>query len=429
VIENELLQHIEALDPYAQGCQGPPEGTHLTQLCNRLRNVTIMVAEATAETPPTVKASAPRIRTAHSYSSTTQIPLPLGQQPPHLNEYVPVGREGSHPYPSVVGTESETYLRLKTEQTDVGSWADVYFPCSGPGIYASNEHFELKFELWLKRGNNYFISGTNHLKASNGNSIVGVQFRDTAYAPQQYCKEQLGGGSSLMHMAHGGCECQFGPTIFERWFSVEISYNHASGVVLVSVDGSEVCSVARTPGLVPEFFRFGNTIWGLGWWTGHEQRVRNIEYTFTTTPQSIGNTEEGGTSSSERTSPAPAPTTSPIPSTTLSATTTPVPLCDGTTSPFVLAVDTLCVPNNIYPVPNVSHCVFGNTWKDIITMKARFYTGGLGKLMTNDKWEVWVCQVDHACSATENDRVCFTYSEEHHVFVPWGYSRHLHIFK
>ena len=59
-------------------------------------------------------------------------------------------------------------------------------------------------------------------------------------------------------------------------------------------------------------------------------------------------------------------TTTPILTTTTSATTTtPVPLCDGATSPFMIAGDTLCVPNNLYPAPNVSHCVFEQTWEDV----------------------------------------------------------------
>ena len=55
-------------------------------------------------------------------------------------------------------------------------------------------------------------------------------------------------------------------------------------------------------------------------------------------------------------------------------------------------------------------------------MKERFFTGVLGKVMTEFKWEVWVCQVEHPCSVSEKDMVCFTYSEENHVFVPWVFN-------
>ena len=37
--------------------------------------------------------------------------------------------------------------------------------------------------------------------------------------------------------------------------------------------------------------------------------------------------------------------------------------------------------------------------------------------------------MDHPCATDENDRVCFTFSEAHHVFVPWGYNNQLNILK
>ena len=117
-------------------------------------------------------------------------------------------------------------------------------------------------------------------------------------------------------------------------------------------------------------------------------------------------------------------TTTPTPTTTTSDTITPVPLCDGATSPFILANDTLCVPNNLYPAPNVAHCVFEHTWRDLRSMQGSFSTGGLGKLVTDFEWEVWVC-MDHPCATDKDDKVCFTFSEAHHVFVPWGYKSHL----
>jgi Leucine-rich repeat (LRR) protein len=109
-------------------------------------------------------------------------------------------------------------------------------------------------------------------------------------------------------------------------------------------------------------------------------------------------------------------------------TTTPVPLCGGETSPFILANDTLCVPNNLYPAPNVAHCVFEHTWRDLRSMQVSFSTGGLGRLMTDSEWEVWVC-MEHPCATDKDDTVCFTYSEAHHVFVPWGYKSHLTFLK
>ena len=59
-----------------------------------------------------------------------------------------------------------------------------------------------------------------------------------------------------------------------------------------------------------------------------------------------------------------------------------------------------------------------------------FHTGALGKLMTVNEYEVWVCVRENPCVDDENDMVCFTYSEMHnvvcftysemHIFVPWG---------
>ena len=108
-------------------------------------------------------------------------------------------------------------------------------------------------------------------------------------------------------------------------------------------------------------------------------------------------------------------------------TTTPAPLCDGEARPFSLAGDTLCVPNSLYPAPNVVHCVFEGTWADVVEHKHLYKTGGLGKKL-RDEWKVWVC-MEHACATDKTDRVCFTFSEEHRVFVPWGYNSHLHILK
>ena len=45
------------------------------------------------------------------------------------------------------------------------------------------------------------------------------------------------------------------------------------------------------------------------------------------------------------------------------------------------------------------------------------------------EWKVWMCAADLACSAREGDRVCFTFSERHQVFVPWGYNSDLEIVK
>ena len=38
-------------------------------------------------------------------------------------------------------------------------------------------------------------------------------------------------------------------------------------------------------------------------------------------------------------------------------------------------------------------------------------TGGLGKLMTVDEYEVWLCDTKHEC-APEGDMMCFTFNEK-----------------
>ena len=50
-----------------------------------------------------------------------------------------------------------------------------------------------------------------------------------------------------------------------------------------------------------------------------------------------------------------------------------------------------------------------------------FHRGGLGKLMTVNEYEVWVCISDHPCVEEENDMVCFTSKEKKTVFVPWAF--------
>ena len=84
----------------------------------------------------------------------------------------------------------------------------------------------------------------------------------------------------------------------------------------------------------------------------------------------------------------------------------------------------LCVPNELYPAENVSNCVFDKTWGDVKRLKGVMATGGLGKKM-RDGWEVWVCGVQLPCAYEAEDWVCYTYSEKHEVFVPWGYNLQL----
>lgn len=55
------------------------------------------------------------------------------------------------------------------------------------------------------------------------------------------------------------------------------------------------------------------------------------------------------------------------------------------------------------------------------SVKGSLATGGLGKFMIPGQWEVWLCQTGVVCGGVEQrEDVCFTYSEEYFVFVPWG---------
>jgi outer membrane protein assembly factor BamB len=136
--------------------------------------------------------------------------------------------------------------------------------------------------------------------------------------------------------------------------------------------------------------------------------------TTTTTPMPTTTTNTPTlTTTTTTTTPTPTTTTNtPTPTTTPSTT-----ICDGNTSPFSVAGTVLCVSNTIYPSSNVSHCVLEKTWKEL-RMEGVFHTGGLGKLMTVNEYEVWVCISDHPCVEDENDMVCFTYNEKKTVFVP-----------
>ena len=122
------------------------------------------------------------------------------------------------------------------------------------------------------------------------------------------------------------------------------------------------------------------------------------------------------------------------PTTTAAALTTPPPAtppagtaCAGDARVFATHGTSLCVPPELYPAPNVSHCVFDTTWEDVRKLKGVLETGGLGDLLVADEWEVWVCGAQLPCALEQSDWACFTYNELHGVFVPWGYNRQLRL--
>ena len=104
-----------------------------------------------------------------------------------------------------------------------------------------------------------------------------------------------------------------------------------------------------------------------------------------------------------------------------------VTTCSGNSRAFEVHGTNLCVPQRIYPASNVSHCVFDKTWSDVNKLKQVMVTGGLGDLLVEDEWEVWVCGAQLPCAFEQSDWVCFTYNELHDVFVPWGYNQQLRL--
>ena len=86
------------------------------------------------------------------------------------------------------------------------------------------------------------------------------------------------------------------------------------------------------------------------------------------------------------------------------------------------------MPDRFFPAPSVEHCVLDKTWADVKADRSAFAVGGLGRKLMPE-WKVWMCAADLACSAREGDRVCFTFSERHQLFVPWGYNSDLEIAK
>ena len=59
--------------------------------------------------------------------------------------------------------------------------------------------------------------------------------------------------------------------------------------------------------------------------------------------------------------------------------------------------------------------------------QGRYTVGGLGTMTMEDAFEGWVCDPQHPCAHDKKDMVCFTYSEKHKVFVPWGRNSALNV--
>jgi hypothetical protein len=73
-------------------------------------------------------------------------------------------------------------------------------------------------------------------------------------------------------------------------------------------------------------------------------------------------------------------------------------------------------------------CTCPLTWRDLHTdftfFESTSRTGGLGKLMVEDKYENWWCTIDHMC-APAGDYFCFVWGEVERRFIPWGLNSEL----
>ena len=118
--------------------------------------------------------------------------------------------------------------------------------------------------------------------------------------------------------------------------------------------------------------------------------------------------------------------------TTTTTSSTPTPQthnCTGETRPFTVGGTSICVPAKLYPAQSVAHCVLDETWEELSRGRDEFFTGGLGKDLVAYEWEVWWCGSNVPCMVGKGDLVCFTYSEVHDVFVPWGHNTDLSLVK
>ena len=106
-----------------------------------------------------------------------------------------------------------------------------------------------------------------------------------------------------------------------------------------------------------------------------------------------------------------------------------------TTAPTTSNSVTSSSSSTLFPAPQVAHCVLGLTWVQLRKLgpdafAASASTGGLGKLLVVDEFEVWVCTTLSSCGGAgsaggEGSAVCFTFSEVREVFLPWDYAREL----
>jgi hypothetical protein len=67
--------------------------------------------------------------------------------------------------------------------------------------------------------------------------------------------------------------------------------------------------------------------------------------------------------------------------------------------------------------------------KESKTRNPDLVTGGLGRLMIPDKFEVWICSRHDLCAPGGDDFMCYVFDEKRSIFVPWGKNSELQLVK
>jgi len=78
--------------------------------------------------------------------------------------------------------------------------------------------------------------------------------------------------------------------------------------------------------------------------------------------------------------------------------------------------------------PKLSSCRQEKSWGQITRSRewgTRYFTGGLGRLMMKDLYEVWICAKGDACSPA-GDMMCYVFHEGLNKFEPLALNSQLH---
>lgn len=74
-----------------------------------------------------------------------------------------------------------------------------------------------------------------------------------------------------------------------------------------------------------------------------------------------------------------------------------------------------------------------DSWRDMRqemkTGSLRVFKGGLGGLLVEGEYEVWVCAHKDPCALGGDFFFCYVFQEKTHEFVPWDQHYNLHLFQ